>query len=185
MTDSADLPPDVNQADVNKAAADISQALKDGVYVAIGLGVLGFQRAQVRRVELTRQLESWLAPRGDTGDRPAAAGDRPALGSELTSQLSDLAGRVDEALAPARDLGRQFLGTNPAVLGDHLETARTQLTGLARAVDERVKPVRQQLDEQFDLLEQYLPPATRHLVQSWRAAAAEPEQRLRSAVGLD
>ena len=187
MTDSTDLPREpITQADVNKAAADISQALKDGVYVAIGLGVLGFQRAQVQRVELTRQLESWLGPRGDTGDRPAAAGDRPALGSELTAQLSDLAGRVDEALAPARDSAGSSSGpTRPVLEGPRSRPLATQLTELAKAVDERVQPVRQQLDEQFDLLEQYLPPATRNLVQSWRAAAAEPEQRLRSAVGLD
>jgi hypothetical protein len=45
--------------------------------------------------------------------------------------------------------------------------------------------VREQLGEQVDLIEQYLPPAARSLVQAWRAAAAEPEQRLRSAMGLD
>jgi hypothetical protein len=179
MADSTVLP-----FDINKAAADLSQALKDGVYVAIGLGVLGFQRAQVRRVELTRQLEGWLAQTEEIGDRPGAGGE-PLSGAELTPPLRALAGRVDEALAPARELGRQLLSTDPALLEAHLESARTQLTDLARAVDERVKPVRQQLDEQFDLIEQYLPAATRNLVQSLRAAAAEPEQKLRTAVGLD
>ncbi len=180
MPDSTVLP-----FDVNKAAAELSQALKDGVYVAIGLGVLGFQRAQVRRVELTRQLEGWLGQHGDSGDGPVAGRDGQGTGSDLAGQLSDLAGRVDETLAPALELGRQFLGSNPAVVGEHLETARSQMIELARAVDERVKPVRQQLDEQFDLIEQYLPPAMRSLVQSWRSAAAEPEQRLRGAFGLD
>jgi hypothetical protein len=182
MTDSTVLP-----FDVDKAAAELSQALKDGVYVAIGLGVLGFQRAQVRRVELTKQLEGWLGQRaraGDSGDVAGAPG-APAAGSELSAQLSELAGRVDEVLAPARDRGRQILGTDPAVVEAHLQTARTQLIDLARAADERVKPLRQQLEERFDVLEQHLPPATRDLVQSLRAAAAEPEQRLRSAVGLD
>jgi hypothetical protein len=71
------------------------------------------------------------------------------------------------------------------VVEEHLETARSQLTELIRAIDERVKPVRQQFDEQFDLFERSLPPTPRSLVQSLRAAAAEPELRLRNAVGLD
>jgi hypothetical protein len=185
MTDSPDMTGDPASAfDVNKAAADLSQALKDGVYVAIGLGVLGFQRAQVRRLELTRQLEGWMGQRGETGGIPEAGGG-PTTGSELTAHLTELAGRVDEALAPARELGRQFLAADPATVEAHLETARTQLTELARAVDERVKPVRRHFDEQFDLIEAYLPEATRSLLQALRAAAVEPEQRLRHAVGLD
>jgi hypothetical protein len=178
MADSAELP-----FDINKAAADIGQALKDGAYVAIGLGVLGFQRAQVQRVELTKQLEGWLDQWGGPDDARSAGDRARATRSELAGQLSDLAERVDGALAPARDLGRQFIG-NPAREA-HLDTARTQLTQLARAIDERVQPVRQQFDEQFDLFEQYLPAAARSVVHSVRAAAAEPEQRLRSVVGLD
>jgi hypothetical protein len=174
MPDSTAIP-----FDVNKAAADIGQALRDGAYVAIGLAVLGFQRAQVRRVELSRQLEGWWGPLGEAGDTPEADGGDPA------AQLRELAGRLDEVLAPARERGRQLIASNPALVEAPLETARTQLTQLARTVDERVRPVRQQFDEQFDLIEQYLPPAARSLVQSMRAAAAEPEQRLRNAAGLD
>ena len=37
---------------------DLTKSLKDALYVAVGLGVLGFQRAQVRRVELTKQLDA-------------------------------------------------------------------------------------------------------------------------------
>lgn len=37
--------------------ADVKQTLKDAGYVLVGLGVIGFQKAQVRRVELTRELE--------------------------------------------------------------------------------------------------------------------------------
>src|SRR2546423_11145111 len=37
--------------------ADVTKTLKDAAYVAIGLGVLAFQKAQVRRVELTKQLD--------------------------------------------------------------------------------------------------------------------------------
>ncbi len=135
--------------DFNKATEDFSNTLKDVAYVAIGLGVLGFQRAQVQRVELTKQLETWLG------------------------ELPDVS-----------DLGRQFVDGNQAI-EDQLATARVQLLQLAKAVDERLQPVRAQLDDQVDHLEQHLPPGARTLVQSVRAAAAEPEQRWRTIAGLD
>jgi len=37
--------------------ADLPKTLKDAAYVAIGLGVIGFQKAQVRRQELNKQFE--------------------------------------------------------------------------------------------------------------------------------
>jgi hypothetical protein len=180
MTGSTPLPFDVNQV-----AADLGQALEDGVYIAIGLGILGFQRAQVRRVELTRQLEMWWGQLGGLGDTPGDGPPDPFDRSGFIGPLGDLAERIDEALAPARERGRQLIGSSPALTEDQLETARLQLTQLVRTVDDRVKPVRQQLDEQVDLIEQYLPPAARSLVQALRAATAEPEQRLRGAMGLD
>jgi hypothetical protein len=36
---------------------DINRTLTDAAYIAIGFGLLGFQRAQVRRRQLIRQLE--------------------------------------------------------------------------------------------------------------------------------
>jgi hypothetical protein len=35
---------------------EISRTARDAAYVVVGLGVLGFQRAQVRRQELTKRL---------------------------------------------------------------------------------------------------------------------------------
>jgi hypothetical protein len=176
--------------DINQAAVDFGRALRDGAYIAIGLGVLGFQRAQVQRVEFTKRLEGWWDQVSASGHSQAARDRAEGARSELATQLSELGERLDEALAPARDLGRQVIGsqvvgTRPS-MESQFETARAQLTQLARAVDEQVQPLRQQFDEQFDLIEQYLPPAARNLVQSFRAAAAaEPEQRLRGVVGLD
>ncbi len=45
--------------------ADVPKDLKDAAYVALGLGVLGWQRAQVRRRELAKlakDLERRLGP---------------------------------------------------------------------------------------------------------------------------
>jgi len=38
--------------------ADVTKTFRDAGYMTIGLGVLAFQRAQVRRRELTRQLDT-------------------------------------------------------------------------------------------------------------------------------
>jgi hypothetical protein len=39
----------------------LKTSLKDGAYVAVGLGVIGFQQAQVRRRELQTQVEKGVA----------------------------------------------------------------------------------------------------------------------------
>jgi hypothetical protein len=36
---------------------DVNKILKDGAYVALGFGVLGFQKAQVRRRQATRMVD--------------------------------------------------------------------------------------------------------------------------------
>ena len=37
---------------------DVTKTLKDAAYVAVGIGVMAFQKSQVRRVELTKQFEA-------------------------------------------------------------------------------------------------------------------------------
>ncbi|MBW3557105.1 MAG: hypothetical protein KY454_09260 [Actinobacteria bacterium] len=38
--------------------SEVTRTLKDAAYVTVGFGVLAFQKAQVRRRELEKQLES-------------------------------------------------------------------------------------------------------------------------------
>jgi uncharacterized protein HemX len=86
------------------------QALKEAAYVALGFGVMGVQRAQVRRVELTRELrrrrQQW---------EQEAAGARAqllALARGVDEQLDPVIRQVDVALdrveerlpGPAREL---------------------------------------------------------------------------------
>jgi hypothetical protein len=47
-------------------------AARDAVYIAVGLGVLGFQRAQVRRRELQQQVDALLG-RATSPQRDARA----------------------------------------------------------------------------------------------------------------
>ncbi len=97
------LPPiDLQKAigDVNQAFDELNAAVKDGAYIAVGLGVLGLQRAQVRRVEMTRRLEAALREAGP----PLAEVGRTveAQVDEARTQLAGVARAVDAQLRPAR-----------------------------------------------------------------------------------
>ncbi len=151
--------------DVDRAASEINNALKEAAYIAVGLGVLGFQRAQVRRVELAKQFER--------------------MPDALSSQLD---GYLGEARRRGRTAGTRIaddLGDLSRSMDEALEPLRVQLLELARVVEDLVSPARQQLDEQIDRFEQSLPEGARSVVKSFRESAAAGEQAWRSAMGLD
>lgn len=59
---------------------DIANAIKDAAYVSVGLGVIAFQRIQVRRNELTKTLESRAEDAKSTIEiLGAALGDRARM----------------------------------------------------------------------------------------------------------
>lgn len=152
--------------DLEKAAAEFNNAVREAAYVVVGLGVLGFQKAQVQRVELMKQLETQL--------------------SQLSGLTASLNGQAEGYLATARQQLAELREQFAKVSGDLPDSGvvREQLTELARSVDEAVAPARQQFDEQLDRLEQVLPEAARNLVQAARAVAGTQERNLRAAVGL-
>ncbi len=72
---------------------DLTQTIKDSAYVAVGLGVIGFQRAQVARVDLTRGL---AADQGRLQEQVRAhVGD---VTSAVEAQLSDVKTQVAKAV---------------------------------------------------------------------------------------
>jgi len=80
---------------------DVTNTLKDAAYVTVGLGVLGFQKAQVGRVELIKLLEeqrqqliSQLTSAGQTIEAQIA---------ELTRLIKTLAADLDTRVAPVRN----------------------------------------------------------------------------------
>jgi hypothetical protein len=157
--------------DLEQAANDFNNALKEAAYVTVGLGVLGFQRAQVQRVELMKQLETQLA-------------SLSTFSSTFNSQVETYITTARQQLAYARaQLNKLSADALPTDLPD-VAAVRTQLTELAKSVDEAVAPVRQQFEEQLDRLEEVLPQTARDFVQSVRGAAASQEQAIRTAVGL-
>src|SRR5579884_3723388 len=116
------------QIDVNKAAADFNQALKEGAYVAVGLGVLGFQRAQVRRVELTKQLNDLAktleAQFGQVGD----------LGSQVEAYAKLARTQAETAREELNKQVGEQLSAATKMVGVQLATAREQFGELAKTV---------------------------------------------------
>jgi hypothetical protein len=83
--------------------------LKDAGYVAVGLGVIAFQRGQVRR----RELEQQLGEAGQQLDKLAAAVDEArklveervgALGDQFDKAVVDLEAKLAAALDEVRSL---------------------------------------------------------------------------------
>lgn len=156
-------------ADLERLVSEAEQAVRDGAYVAVGLGVLAFQRAQVRRRELLELL--------DEQRRSVAS----KLGSDADAGLADLNKRVGQV---TNELAKQLEGVGKS-LNDNVGATRAQLVDLARTVDRQVAPARRQLDQQIDALEERLPTQARDALRAARAAVAVPERRIRAAVGLD
>ena len=72
---------------------DVTNAVKDAAYVSVGLGVIAFQRMQVRRNELTKQVNE------QAGTARAALDAAGAL-------LADQAKVVEERLGAVLDRSR-------------------------------------------------------------------------------
>src|SRR5438046_9061972 len=96
--------------------ADVTKTVKDAAYVTVGLGVLAFQKAQVARRDLSKQVETQL--------------------SQTTSQVKDLSKKVEGRIQPV--LG-QLPSTVPAQAKDRVKQARTAAEQLQRQVRGRTK----------------------------------------------
>lgn len=99
---------------------DITSAARDAAYVLVGLGVLGFQQAQLRRRELLKLLSQ---PGTQFDDRIGAVQGRlQDVRDELNKRAQDMDEKVEDAIErietsfeplterlpePARDLVKQ------------------------------------------------------------------------------
>lgn len=84
-------------------ASDITKTVKDAAYVAVGFGVIAFQKAQVRRRELEQQLEVQLDQLEERLPDPAADALKQARAAvaEAQSQLKTLWGAGNSTQAAA------------------------------------------------------------------------------------
>ena len=114
--------PDVtNIGAISKGVSDLA---RDAAYVAVGLGVLGYQRAQVQRVELKNRLS-----KDHSLDQRF---------SEIRTELTKGVNQLDELLETAT----QFIETSIQPLEQQLPPAVTQLTTKAF---EQAREVRSQI----------------------------------------
>jgi hypothetical protein len=140
--------------------ADVPTTLKDAAYVTIGLGVLGFQKAQVRRVEVLKQLdEQRKLIETQLADATKAATEATKL---ATAQMTDATKLIEAQVAEATKTFR----------------------GLAQDLDVRMAPVRGRVEGRIDTLEGMLPEPVRDLFKQARVVARETQGQMRSALGL-
>jgi hypothetical protein len=107
--------------DVSRTAQDLSRVAQDAAYVAVGLGVVGFQKAQVARRDLMQQLERQR--RG--AERPLAEvkGQLAKTWNDVDAAVGQLIEVTDSTLEPlaerlpaqARDAVKQLQGTRDRV----------------------------------------------------------------------
>lgn len=87
---------DVRQ-DLNRTVQDLTRVGKDAAYVAIGLGVVGFQKAQVRRQALMDQISTIDGPLGEARDQVAKAW------KEFDKAVDELLKRADATFEPVEE----------------------------------------------------------------------------------
>jgi len=109
-----------------QAMADIVTSAKDAAYTAIGFGVLGFQRLQVRRQDLLRQLRDQRVD--------------PDLSVEgARRQLSVLVRSVDEAIAPVRSNVEQRLDSLEGRLAGQAKEVVRSARSLVRQTEQQLR----------------------------------------------
>ena len=79
--------------------ADVTKTVKDAAYVTVGIGVLAFQKAQVGRRELTKQVETQLSETGEQVQR---------LAKKVEERIQPVLGQIEQTVpAQAKDLVKQ------------------------------------------------------------------------------
>lgn len=78
---------------------DVTRVAKDAFYVGVGAGVIAFQKAQVKRVELTEAVRD--GARDAQGRVEQLTSELESLAADLRSRLEGLIGAVeaDEVVA--------------------------------------------------------------------------------------
>ncbi|HEY3942522.1 MAG TPA: hypothetical protein VGL60_08555 [Acidimicrobiales bacterium] len=107
------MPERSDSPDLQKLVKDVAGTAREAAFVAVGLGVMGYQRAQVQRAALQKALSG----KGDLG----------AVLHEVRTEVSRHVGEVDDAV-----------GTVVGRLRTSLEPLERQLPPPAREAAQRV-----------------------------------------------
>lgn len=152
---------------------DFEQLARDAVYAAVGFGVLGFQKAQVRR----REIADALAERG------VDLSQIRATGQPLKPPVESLRPQID-ALRPQAEAIATQLRAAAVALRPQIESLSAGVGDLLKSVDEHSAPVRHEVEARVSDIEEHLPPGARAGVAQLRARAAAQEETLRWLIGL-
>jgi hypothetical protein len=118
---------------------DVRKTVTDAGYIAIGLGVMGYQQTQIRRRELTTKLQ---AVPGKLGSVPANFGTVPA---KLEERAREVQGFLTEG-------GRQISARGVAARGraeDQVRATVSRVQDLGGEVAKLVEPVVEQVQSQL------------------------------------
>jgi hypothetical protein len=134
----------------------LKDPLKDAAYITIGFGVLAFQKAQVARVDLTKQL----------------AAERARVKAQLEEIRTIVDAEDREGAAPGQVTGAPGRGASGLPLHK-----------LARQLDEKLAPVAKELETRLDEIVARLPEQLQDAVAQARQHAKGAAQQLRSLAG--
>jgi hypothetical protein len=114
---------------LNALSKGVTDFARDAAYVAVGLGVLAYQRAQVQRVELTNRLSH-------------------DFDIDLDKRIEDVRGGVAKGINQLDELAEtaaQFVETTLEPIEDKLPPTVSQLTTKARVQAREVRSQIRQL----------------------------------------
>ena len=105
----------------------LQQTFKDAAYIGIGVGVLTFQRAQVLRRDLEKQVKEQL---GDRNERIAQGKDLVTSNvKDVQGRIQTISNRVEERLDPVLDKVTERL---PEPARDVFSSARSRVKDARR-----------------------------------------------------
>ena len=125
---------------------DVRKTVTDAGYIAIGLGVMGYQQTQTRRRELSTKLSAvpgkFHAVPGKLGSVPANFGTVPA---KLEERAREVQGFLTEG---SRQIGARGVAARDRA-EDQVRATVTRVQGLGGEVAKLVEPVVEQVQSQL------------------------------------
>jgi len=101
--------------------ADVTKTVKDAAYVTVGLGVLAFQKAQVARRDLTKQVETQLTVTTEQVQK---------LSKKVEGRIQPVLGQLEQNVpAQAKDLVKQARTAAETLQGQVLNRTNGRTNG--------------------------------------------------------
>ena len=116
---------------------NITDNLRDAAYIAIGMGVIGVQRAQVRREEIRKQFsEQTSVLEGRVNEARQAF---EARGAEVVKAVGDLVKQTDARVEPLLKAVEERIDTAVALLPEPAKPVVNQAREAAKDARQQVR----------------------------------------------